>query len=152
MSGLALQDRLVARGDPMPIIFLTGHADVGDGGRGHAEGGLLLRGEAVRDAADLCDKVREALKLTEQRWQKRMARDAAAAKLAKLTPAERRVLNFVVAGNPSKVIAETLGLSIRTIEVHRARITRKLGVKAQTDMLRLVQTAEEEGGKPKAEG
>ena len=70
-------------------------------------------------------------------WQ----RESALAKLAALTPAERRVLDFVVAGNANKTTAETLGRSVRTIEVHRARITKKLGLKAQADLLRLVQAA-----------
>jgi two-component system, LuxR family, response regulator FixJ len=166
MSGLDLQQRLVAAKDPMPIIFISGHADVPMAVEAMQKGAFFFL-EKPFGMKELCDKIQEALRVAEERWQRRQEQEAALKKLAKLKPAERRVLDYVVAGNANKAIAETFGLSVRTIEVHRARLTRKLGVKAQADLLRLVQTStgeccakrnaeietrKVESGKRKAEG
>jgi two-component system, LuxR family, response regulator FixJ len=141
MSGLELQRLLAAEADPMPIIFITAHADVSMAVEAMQQGAFFFL-EKPFEMRDLCDKIQEALRLAEMTWQRRLEREAACGKLATLTPAERRVLGYVVAGNSNKTIAAALGLSVRTIEVHRARITKKLGIKAQADLLRLVQTAE----------
>ncbi len=140
MSGLELQERLAAASDPVPIIFLTGHGDVPMAVEAMRKGAFFFL-EKPFGMEELCDKIQKALEQAERNWQSLMEREAARKKLAKLTPAERRVLDFVVAGNANKAIAETLGLSVRTIEVHRARLTRKLGIKSQADLLRLVQRA-----------
>jgi FixJ family two-component response regulator len=140
MSGLELQEHLIGAGDVLPIIFITAHADVRMAVEAMEKGAFFLLEKPFR-MQEVCDKIQEALRLAEKNWQRRVERENAIGKLATLTPAERRVLDFVVAGNASKVIAETLGLSVRTIEVHRARMTKKLGLKAQADLLKMVQAA-----------
>jgi two-component system, LuxR family, response regulator FixJ len=141
MSGLELQEHLTASGDKTPVIFITAHGDVPMAVKVMQKGAFFLLEKPFR-MQDLCGKIQEALQLAEKNWRRRMEQDAAIGKLRALTPAERRVLDWIVAGKANKTIAATLGLSVRTIEVHRARITRKLGIKAQADLLRLVQTAE----------
>ena len=140
MSGLELQRHLAAAGDSMPIIFITAHADVRMAVEAMERGAHSFLEKPIR-MQELCDKIQEAIRLTERAWERRLERENAASRLAALTPAERRVLDLVVAGDPNRTIAGALGLSVRTVEVHRSRIIKKLKLKSRTDLLKLVQAA-----------
>jgi two-component system response regulator FixJ len=92
---------------------------------------------------ELCDKIRQAVALARKNWQRHEQRQEALRRLAVLTPAERRVLDFVVAGKANKATAKTLGISVRTVEVHRTRIMKKLKMKSRAELLKLAREAAE---------
>jgi FixJ family two-component response regulator len=140
MSGLELQERLAAAGAPLPIIFITAHADVRMAVEAMEKGAFSFLEKPFR-MEELCDKIQEALGLARKGWQRRQEREDAVRRLAALTPAERRVLDFVVAGKANKTTAEALGISVRTVEVHRAKIMKKLKMKSRADLLKLVRAS-----------
>lgn len=136
MDGLTLQKRLLEKGCSMPAIVMTGHGDV------------QSAREAFRSqAVDFLEKPIDHAKLTSA-IEEGFARQAAARNhnsqrnefdhlLASLTPREREVMDLVVAGRHNREIAETLGISPRTVEVHKARMVAKLGVENVPDLVRL---------------
>jgi FixJ family two-component response regulator len=140
MSGLELQQRLRATGGILPIIFVTAHADVPTAVKAMEKGAFWLLQKPFR-VKELCDKIQKAVALARKNWQRHQKRQAAQRRLAALTPAERRVLDFVVAGKANKATAEALGISVRTVEVHRARIMKKLKMKSRAELLKLVGAA-----------
>jgi two-component system, LuxR family, response regulator FixJ len=140
MSGQEVQQQLAGSRDILPVIFITAHADVRLAVEAMEQGAFSLLEKPFR-SQELCDKIQEAVRLAQDNWRHRQQREHATGRLAQLTPAERRVLGFVVEGATSKTIAGTLGISVRTVDVHRARITKKLGAKSQIELARLVETA-----------
>lgn len=136
MSGLELQEKLLARQVNLPIIFITGHGDV-----------PMAVSAMKRGAADFIEKPFEQaeLKAMVERMLTR-ARDSAAANerqrmnqvlLAKLTAREQQVLERIVAGRLNKQIADDLGISIKTVEAHRANIMDKLKANTVADLMRV---------------
>jgi FixJ family two-component response regulator len=95
---------------------------------------------------ELCEKIQSAVRLDVEAWQRREEQASAAARLAQLTPAERKVADRVIAGKTNKMIAQELGLSVRTVEAHRARLMDRLGIKSRNELMRLM--AAERGGRP----
>jgi two-component system response regulator FixJ len=137
MSGLELQDRLVADGFPLPVIIMTGHGEVPIAVRAMKAGAVDFI-EKPFDDEILLANIRRALALGPRR-QGEAAR--AAARLALLTERQRDVLDGLVAGQSNKAIAAGLGISPRTVEVHRARIMEKLGARSVPDIMRLALAA-----------
>jgi RNA polymerase sigma factor (sigma-70 family) len=134
MSGLELQHELRRRGMVMPIIFLTGHGDVPMASRAFRSGALDFIEKPFRDDA-LLERIDDAL---ERDAAERMAREVASRErkcYERLTPREREVFALVVAGNSNKEIARLLGISHRTIDVHRARVMEKLGAHTLPDLV-----------------
>ena len=136
MSGLELQDRLLERQSPLPLVFITGHGDVPMAVDTMKKGAL--------DFIQKPFKEEELLALMERLQAK--ARDAFAghlkaasreALLAKLTTRESQVLERIVAGRLNKQIADDLGISIKTVEAHRANIMEKLGANTVADLLKI---------------
>lgn len=136
MGGLELQRLLAARGIELPIIFLTGHGSVRDSVRA-LRGGAVDFLEKPPDPGIVLAEVREAL-----------ARDAAARaegerraevrrRLGRLTGREREVMRSMVAGRSCKEIARDLGISPRTVEIHRARVLAKLEASSIPDLITL---------------
>lgn len=136
MSGLELQDELLARKLALPIIFITGHGDV-----------PMAVSTMKKGAVDFIEKPfdQTALKALVERMLAH-ARDAAAsaerqrlneALLARLTPREQQVLERIVAGRLNKQIADDLGISIKTVEAHRANIMDKLRANTVADLMRV---------------
>ena len=135
LNGVAVFDQLSARGltARLPVIFLTGHGDV-----------PMAVDTLKRGAFDFCekpfndnllmDRVEQALA------QSRQAGDAAAvqSRLASLSAREREVLDLILAGNLNKVVADKLGISMRTVEVHRAHILDKMQVKTAVELAGLL--------------
>jgi two-component system response regulator DctR len=141
MSGLALFDKLVQRGltDVMPVIFLTGHADVPTAVDMVKRGAFDFCEKPFSDNA-LVDRIEHALKRSREVLESRRAKSAVQARLAELTDRERDVMRLVVEGLPNKLIADQLDISVRTVEVHRARVFDKMEVKSAVELANLLRT------------
>lgn len=140
LSGLELQERLAAQGNPLPIIFLTGHGDVPDAVAAMRAGAVDFLGKPFRDQ-DLLDRVQEALELDRARRAEIGLREELRRRLERLTPRESEVLDRVVEGQPNKQIALELGVSERTVEIHRARAMTKMEAASLAELVRLVLAA-----------
>ena len=143
MSGLALFDKMVERGDTagMPVIFLTGHADVPTAVATVKRGAFDFCEKPFSDNA-LVDRVERALALSEERLAQLILQRALQARLDELTERERDVLRLVAEGRPNKLIADELGISVRTVEVHRARVFEKMEVKSAVELAQKLQKLE----------
>jgi FixJ family two-component response regulator len=140
MSGPELQEALAARGVDMPIIFLTGHADVPLAVRALKAGAYDFLEKPTRNAA-LLERVRSALELQRAQHEAKASKAEELKQFELLTERERAVLLEVVAGCSSKEIARRLGISHRTVEVHRANIMRKTRAENTIQLVRLVDAA-----------
>jgi two-component system response regulator FixJ len=127
MSGLQLQDELALRHINLPIIFLTGFADVPMTVGAMRKGAVDFMTKPVNGAV-LLDRVHIALEANRLQKQAQAARSLFEARLLKLTPREREVLGLALSGMPNKTISKEMDISVRTIEGHRAQIFLKLGV------------------------
>jgi two-component system response regulator DctR len=135
MSGLALFDKLVDRGliGLMPVIFLTGHADVPTAVDMVKRGAFDFCEKPFSDNL-LVDRIEQALKRSAEVLDARRHKDMLQARLAELTDRERDVMRLVVEGLPNKLIADQLDISVRTVEVHRARVFDKMEVKSAVEL------------------
>jgi two-component system response regulator DctR len=135
MSGLALFDKLVERGlvQCMPVIFLTGHADVPTAVDMVKRGAFDFCEKPFSDNA-LVDRIEEALRLSAEVLARQRARGQLQTRLADLTERERDVMELVARGMPNKLIADQLAISVRTVEVHRARVFDKMEVKSAVEL------------------
>jgi FixJ family two-component response regulator len=140
LDGLALQQALALRGSRMPIIFLTGHADVPMSVHAMKRGASDFLTKPV-DAAVLFAAVARALAEDEAQRKLRAQRSAIEARLATLTAREREVLIHVIAGRLNKQIAADLGTAEKTIKVHRARGMEKMHVRSVAELVRIVERA-----------
>ncbi|XAH23253.1 response regulator [Xylophilus sp. GW821-FHT01B05] len=143
MSGLALFDTLVARGlhAAMPVIFLTGHADVPTAVDAVKRGAFDFCEKPFSDNA-LVDRVEQALRRSAEVLAQRRAAKEVHARITDLTDRERDVMRLVVEGLPNKLIADQLDISVRTVEVHRARVFDKMDVRSAVELANLLRTAE----------
>jgi two-component system response regulator DctR len=141
MSGLALFDRIAQHGlaDALPVIFLTGHADVPTAVDMVKRGAFDFCEKPFSDNV-LVDRVEQALKKSGDVLAARRARSGVQARLAELTERERDVMRLVVEGLPNKLIADQLDISVRTVEVHRARVFDKMEVKSAVELANLLRT------------
>ena len=142
MSGLALFDLLAARGDlaTMPVIFLTGHADVPTAVDTVKRGAFDFCEKPFSDNA-LVDRIEQALAQSTERLSQLRACSGLQVRLAELTDRERDVMDLVVAGLPNKLIADQLDISVRTVEVHRSRVFDKMQVKSAVELANLLRGA-----------
>jgi two-component system response regulator FixJ len=136
MSGLDLQAELARRGAGLPTIVVTGHAEVPMAVRAVKAGALDFIEKPFSDQL-LLDRVRQALEIDRQDREVRCRRDEARRRLESLTAREREVLALVVAGKANKEIAADLGLSPKTVEVHRARVMSKMAVDSLAELIRV---------------
>ena len=137
-DGLALQRLLEQRGDPMPILFLTGAADVPMCAQAMKRGAVDFLTKPVDDEV-LSAAVEQALQRDAELTQARARRAAVESRLATLTTREREVLAHVVAGRLNKQIAADLGTAEKTVKVHRARGMAKMHVRSLADLVRLME-------------
>jgi two-component system, LuxR family, response regulator DctR len=139
LSGLALFDKLLERGlvEAMPVIFLTGHADVPTAVDMVKRGAFDFCEKPFSDNA-LVDRVEQALKRSNEVLTARRQKASLQARLADLTERERDVMRLVVEGLPNKLIADQLDISVRTVEVHRARVFDKMEVKSAVELANLL--------------
>jgi len=135
MNGIAVFDQLVARGllARLPVIFLTGHGEVPMAVDCLKRGAFDFFEKPFNDN-QLMDRVEEALAAARQA----AASGAVRARLATLSAREREVLDLILAGNMNKVVADKLGISMRTVEVHRAHIFDKMQVKTAVELAGLL--------------
>lgn len=139
MSGLALFERLIERGLhlAMPVIFLTGHADVPTAVSSVKRGAFDFCEKPFSDNA-LVDRVEQALAQSASIVNAQLARERLLQRLDELTERERDVMRLVVEGLPNKRIADQLDISVRTVEVHRARVFEKMEVKSAVELANLL--------------
>jgi len=136
MSGLNLQDELRARNIRLPIIMLSGHAEVPTAVRALKAGAIDFMEKPFSDEL-LLDRIRQAIDLDRERRDAGARRAAVAERYALLTPREREVMELVTAGKANKVIAADLGLSPKTVEVHRAAVMDKMHADSVADLVRM---------------
>jgi two-component system response regulator FixJ len=137
MSGLELQDRLVAEGIEVPIIMVSGYGDVPMAVRALKGGAIDFIVKPYTDQ-ELLDRVNLAIACDDRRRVAAAMRADVEARVQRLTRRETQVIELVVEGKANKVIADELGLSHKTIEVHRARAMEKLRVGSLAELLQLV--------------
>ncbi len=137
MSGLKLHRKLRDEGSEIPVIFLTGHADVATAVEVMRNGAFDLL-EKPFNEQHLLDRVQAALARDRQNRRQRAGRQAAAARLESLSPRERQIVEHVIEGRTSKAIACRLGIGVKTVDSHRADIMRKLGVETVAELVLLL--------------
>ena len=138
-SGLALFDRLISTElhALMPVIFLTGHADVPTAVDAVKRGAFDFCEKPFSDNA-LVDRIEQALGVSARAFEARRSNSNLQVKLTDLTDRERDVMRLVVEGLPNKLIADQLDISVRTVEVHRARVFDKMDVKSAVELANLL--------------
>ncbi len=137
MSGLQVFDELVNRGNTVPVIFLTGHGDIRMAVAALKKGAFDFVEKPFGDAA-LVERVRDALAADAAQQARRAVGDSRGALLAGLTSREQDVMHRVAAGKLNKVIADEMNVSMRTVEVYRARVYAKLGVRSAAELATLL--------------
>ena len=139
MSGLALFEVLIGRGllPALPVIFLTGHADVPTAVDAVQRGAHDFCEKPFSDNA-LVDRIERALQRSAETLQARQMRQTLQLRLQELTERERDVMRRVIDGLPNKLIADQLDISVRTVEVHRARVFDKMQVKSAVELANLL--------------
>lgn len=143
MSGLELQRTLKDAGYDIPIIFMTAYADVPMAVASIKAGAVDLLEKPCRPQT-LLEQINHAIERDKLRREQRQRHQAVRDGLSRLTPRERQVLERVIAGMTSRAIAESFGLSPKTIHVHRAEIMSKLNVDSVADLVRIVSLVEPE--------
>jgi len=136
MSGLELQEQLINRKSTMPIVFITGHGDVPMAVSTMKKGAVDFL-EKPFNETDLREIVGRMFQQANQRLSQAQAQKSHEAMLARLTAREQQVLERIVAGRLNKQIADDLGISIKTVEAHRANIMEKLQVTTVADLMKV---------------
>ncbi len=136
MDGLTLHRQLKARNVAMPVIFITGHGDIPMAVRAVNEGALDFLEKPFHDDA-LIDGIRHALALDAEQRADAAEMAQVEERLASLTPRERQVLDALLDGQPNKLIARALDVSVRTVEIHRGHLMQKMGAKSASHLARL---------------
>jgi FixJ family two-component response regulator len=135
-TGPELQQELVARGAFLPVIFITGHGDVPIAVQAMQRGAFdFLQKPFSQD--DLLARIAAAMTLDEKTRLELTRTDEIRRREAQLTPRERQVMAAIVGGSANKVIALDLNLSERTVEIHRARVMRKMGARSIAHLVRM---------------
>src|ERR1700758_358492 len=136
MNGLELQDRLIERKSPLPIVFVTGHGDVPMAVSTMKKGAMDFIEKPFKedDLVSLVERMLDQARSAFSQHQEQASRDAL---LQRLTTREAQVLERIVAGRLNKQIADDLGISIKTVEAHRANIMEKLNANTVADLLKI---------------
>ncbi len=137
-SGLDLQEALAARGDELPIIFLTGHGNIPMTARAMKAGAVDFLTKPV-NRQDLLEAIQRAVARHLHARTRRAERGALEGRFATLTPREREVFALVVRGLLNKQIAAELGISEPTVKVHRGRVMRKMQAGSLAELVRLAE-------------
>ena len=136
MSGLELQQTLNLRGWRIPVIFITGHGTVPLAITAMKAGAFDFIEKPLREDA-LVESIERALRWNDRAYEERLERATLQTRAVSLTPREREVFELVAAGEPNKAIAHHLGISFRTVELHRAHIIEKLQARSLSDLIRM---------------
>jgi two-component system, LuxR family, response regulator FixJ len=136
MTGPELQQQLNIRGWRIPVIFITGHGSVSLAIAAMKAGAFDFIEKPLREDA-LLESIERALHWNDKAYEERLERAAVQVRADLLSPREREVFELVVAGEPNKLIARRLGISFRTVELHRAHISEKLQARSLSDLIRM---------------
>lgn len=136
MTGLDLQKKLIELGSKLPIIFITGHGDIPMAVEAMRHGAVDFIRKPFREH-DLLDRINEALSVDGTNRRRAMSQQALEDKLSSLSQREWQVFGRVAEGDMNKVIAADLGISERTVEVHRGHVMKKLGVNTLAQLVRI---------------
>lgn len=136
MSGMELLETLKSSGILLPVIMITGHGDVPMAVRALKHGAMDFIQKPF-NAQELLDRVHAALKLDREQRQRRREIGRRHARFACLTDREMEVVELVVVGNSSKIIAKRLGISPKTVDIHRANLMRKLDIRTVAELVQL---------------
>jgi FixJ family two-component response regulator len=147
ISGLQLQEILAARKIRIPVILITGHGDISMAVRAMKAGAFDFIEKPFNDQA-LLERIQLGLATDARLRREAMEREKAVKRIGSLTPRENEVLDKVVSGKSNKLIAAELGISIKTVEVHRARVMEKMSVTSVAELTALCVTAGLYKGKP----
>ncbi len=139
ISGLDLQERLSTLGIDLPIIFVTAYGDVPMAVRA-LKGGAVDFVQKPFNSQALLDRIHVAIQQNVEAGRRRKEREELGVRFSLLTPREREVMDLVVAGRANREIAEQLGLSPKTVEVHRAHVMRKLQAGSAAELVRMHMT------------
>lgn len=136
MDGMALQRRLAEMGCPIPVIVITGHGDIGLARQAFKARAMDFLEKPIDDG-QLILAIEEAFRCESQARLELHRRQKALERQQKLTPREKQVLKEVVSGRHNRQIASELSISVRTVEVHKARLMAKLGVDNIPDLVKI---------------
>jgi len=142
MSGLELQEKLEELHSTLPIIFLTAHGDVPMAVKAVKAGAVDFIQKPFHDQ-ELIDKIQHAMEQDARNREKLTDHQEILGRIESLTPREHQVMEMVVAGNANKVIAIDLGLSQRTVEIHRARVMKKMAADSVSQLVQMVMRVRE---------
>ena len=137
MSGIELQSELNQRGAIIPVIFISGHGDIPMAVEAIQHGAFDFLQKPFRDQ-ELIDRVQRALTSDAEHRQLLQQRETLRHRFDSLTPREQEVLQLVTQGKANKVMAGDLGVSQRTVEIHRARVMEKMGAQSLAQLVRMV--------------
>src|SRR5690349_14305835 len=144
MSGLELQQQLNLRGAVIPVIFMTGHGDIPMAVEAMQQGAFDFLQKPFRDQ-DLLDRVQRALEKDKTNRAQLREKNRIQERRESLTPREREILDLMTRGKPNKVMAADLGVSQRTVEIHRARVMEKMGASSLAQLVRMVMDLDASG-------
>ncbi len=136
-SGLELQQQLNLRGAVLPVIFMTGHGDVPMAVEAMQQGAFDFLQKPFRDQ-DLLDRIQRALVKDAESRATLREHSRIRTHLESLTAREREVLDLLTQGKQNKAIAQDLGVSPRTIEIHRARVMEKMNAQSVAELVRMM--------------
>ena len=139
MSGLELQEKLADEGIGLPVIIISAHGNVEKAVRAMKAGAVDFIKKPYKGQL-LLERIRQALELDARMRRKEEERAEVGARIARLTPREREVMHLLAAGKPPKQIAFELGLSRKTVDVHRGHIMMKMQVDSLVELARMIQT------------
>lgn len=136
MSGLELQDHLIASNDPLPIIFITGHGDIPMAVEAMKKGAMDFIRKPFRDQ-ELLDRIHEALNRDAANREHHADLEAVRGRAVTLTPRETEVFARVAEGQANKVVAIDLEISERTVEIHRSQVMQKMTARNLADLVKM---------------
>jgi two-component system, LuxR family, response regulator FixJ len=144
MNGMELQRQLNNRNSILPIIFVTGHGDVPMAVEAMQRGAVDFVQKPYREE-ELLSKIQQAITADAENRADLEEKHKIAERLGELTPREKQVMDLMIEGKANKVIAYDLDISQRTVEIHRARVMEKMGVRSLAHLVRMVMAANENG-------
>jgi FixJ family two-component response regulator len=136
MDGLQLQKSLLAENHLLPIIFVSAHGSVPDAVGALREGAIDFLTKPF-DNEVLLERIQSSIELDRKRREARQQQESIGARMAKLTLRERQVLELIVMGKPNKIVAAELGISTKTVEIHRSRVMEKLAARNLAELIHL---------------